>query len=131
VEATDPESLPALTPSTLHFQSHPPPVPPPPGKLLSSLRFYICTVWSTLTLARGAHIGPAKTMLFQSIEQKTWHQKQAVSKLSLSFVLFETGSHYVAQAGLELLILLAQPAECWDYSIYHHVWLSCFLFKSV
>jgi hypothetical protein len=33
------------------------------------------------------------------------------------FVLFcvETGSVYVAQAGLELMILLPQPSECWDY----------------
>jgi hypothetical protein len=29
--------------------------------------------------------------------------------------LFETGSHYIAQAGLELSILLPQPPECWDY----------------
>jgi hypothetical protein len=26
-----------------------------------------------------------------------------------------TGSHYVAQAGLELVILLPQPPKCWDY----------------
>jgi cytochrome oxidase assembly protein ShyY1 len=26
-----------------------------------------------------------------------------------------TGSHYVAQAGLELAIPLAQPTKCWDY----------------
>jgi hypothetical protein len=29
--------------------------------------------------------------------------------------LFETGSHYVAQAGLELSVLLPQPPECLDY----------------
>jgi hypothetical protein len=29
--------------------------------------------------------------------------------------LFKTGSHYVAQADLELMILLLQPSECWDY----------------
>jgi hypothetical protein len=28
---------------------------------------------------------------------------------------FETGSHYVAQASLELKILLPHPPECWDY----------------
>jgi hypothetical protein len=28
---------------------------------------------------------------------------------------FETGSHCVAQAGLELVILLPQPLKCWDY----------------
>ena len=42
------------------------------------------------------------------------------------FCLFETGSHYAVQAGLELtfvaqaglklaLILLPQPPKCWDY----------------
>jgi hypothetical protein len=30
-------------------------------------------------------------------------------------VFFETGSHYVSQAGLELTVLLPQPPECWDY----------------
>jgi hypothetical protein len=30
-------------------------------------------------------------------------------------VFFETGSHYVPQAGLELMILLPQPPQCWDY----------------
>jgi hypothetical protein len=32
--------------------------------------------------------------------------------------LFETGSHYVAQAGLDLLILLPQPPQCRDYTLY-------------
>jgi hypothetical protein len=38
--------------------------------------------------------------------------------LPLSLVspaLFETGSHFVAQAGLKLSVLLPQPPECWDY----------------
>jgi hypothetical protein len=30
------------------------------------------------------------------------------------FVLFTQGLHYVAQAGLELMIL-PQPPECWSY----------------
>jgi hypothetical protein len=30
-------------------------------------------------------------------------------------VCVETGSSYVAQAGLELSILLSQPAKGWDY----------------
>jgi hypothetical protein len=29
--------------------------------------------------------------------------------------LFKTESHYVAQAGLELFVLLPQPPDCWDY----------------
>jgi hypothetical protein len=32
------------------------------------------------------------------------------------FCLFEIGSPYVAQAGLELVIFLPPPPECWDYS---------------
>jgi hypothetical protein len=28
---------------------------------------------------------------------------------------FEARSHYVAQAGLKLMILLLQPPKCWDY----------------
>jgi hypothetical protein len=32
------------------------------------------------------------------------------------FVLFfETGSHYVAQAGLKLVTLLSRPPKCWNY----------------
>jgi hypothetical protein len=31
------------------------------------------------------------------------------------FVLFETGSCYVAQAALKLMFFLLQPSECWDY----------------
>jgi hypothetical protein len=34
---------------------------------------------------------------------------------SLSLPVFETRYHYVAQAGLELTILLSSPPECWDY----------------
>jgi hypothetical protein len=30
--------------------------------------------------------------------------------------LFQTGSHYIAQAGLELTILLPQSLQCWHYS---------------
>lgn len=29
--------------------------------------------------------------------------------------VFKTGVTYVAQAGLELLTLLVQPPDCWDY----------------
>jgi hypothetical protein len=30
-------------------------------------------------------------------------------------MVFETGSHYVTQAGFKLPILPPQPPECWDY----------------
>jgi hypothetical protein len=39
------------------------------------------------------------------------------------FVYFETGSYYVAQAVLELTILLPQPPEYWDYR-YVAPWLA-------
>jgi hypothetical protein len=38
------------------------------------------------------------------------------------FIYLLTGSHYVAEAGLQLELLLPQPLECWDYS-YYHAWL--------
>jgi hypothetical protein len=31
------------------------------------------------------------------------------------FFFFQTLSHYVAQAGLELVVTLSQPFKCWDY----------------
>lgn len=31
------------------------------------------------------------------------------------FVGFETESYYVANAGLELIVLLPRPPECWDF----------------
>jgi hypothetical protein len=41
---------------------------------------------------------------------------QKLLTLLLSFLFcFEIRSCYVAQAGLELMILLHQPLECWDY----------------
>jgi hypothetical protein len=36
------------------------------------------------------------------------------------YSVLEAGSHYVAQAGLELSILLPQPPQCWDYRCGHH-----------
>jgi hypothetical protein len=36
--------------------------------------------------------------------------------LGVGDVFFETGSQYVAQAGLQLKILPPQPPECWDYT---------------
>jgi hypothetical protein len=34
--------------------------------------------------------------------------------LSLSFLFLKTGSHYVAQASLELTTPLSHPPKCWD-----------------
>jgi hypothetical protein len=34
--------------------------------------------------------------------------------LFILFYFFEIGSHYIAQAGLELTIFLLLPPECWD-----------------
>jgi hypothetical protein len=42
--------------------------------------------------------------------------------VSFSFLFSETGSHYVAQAGLELTILLPQHPKCWDYRHAPHAW---------
>jgi hypothetical protein len=38
--------------------------------------------------------------------------------------VFETGSHHVAQADLDLMIILALPPKFWDYRCDHHSWLS-------
>jgi hypothetical protein len=40
----------------------------------------------------------------------------------------ETGSHYVAQAGLELLILLLLPRKCWNcrHMLPYPSWCQCF-----
>jgi hypothetical protein len=35
-------------------------------------------------------------------------------KIWSNIYIFETGSHDVVQAGLELTIFLLQPPECWD-----------------
>jgi hypothetical protein len=37
--------------------------------------------------------------------------------------LFETGSFCIAQADLELSVLLPQPLKCWDHGVHHHAWL--------
>jgi hypothetical protein len=48
--------------------------------------------------------------------------------LCLVFFFFEKGSHYIAQAGLELGTLLPQPPECWDCKHVPHtqLWLGIF-----
>jgi hypothetical protein len=46
----------------------------------------------------------------------SWTWKQCASCFRVFFFfLFETGSFYIAQAGLKLEILLPQSPECWDY----------------
>jgi hypothetical protein len=37
------------------------------------------------------------------------------TKLYFNFFFFETGSYYVAQSGLGLVVLLTPPPACWDY----------------
>jgi hypothetical protein len=39
-------------------------------------------------------------------------------KMGIQFctLIFETGSNYIAQSGLEFAVFLPQPPECWDYS---------------
>jgi hypothetical protein len=44
------------------------------------------------------------------------------------FIVFETESHFVTQAGFKLMILLTMPPEVWDYSGCHHAWLEELLF---
>lgn len=38
----------------------------------------------------------------------------------LCSVLFETESHYLNQSGLELMIALSQPLQCWNYRYTPH-----------
>jgi hypothetical protein len=38
-----------------------------------------------------------------------------MSNLAFTLISFETGSYYVAQADLKLVIFLLQSPECWDY----------------
>jgi hypothetical protein len=40
-------------------------------------------------------------------------------KITFLLLFFETGSLYVASAGLELEIFLPQPSTCWVYNLYH------------
>jgi hypothetical protein len=40
---------------------------------------------------------------------------EAVNKHVKNIFFFETGSHCVGQAGLELMILLLWSPECWNY----------------
>jgi hypothetical protein len=53
-----------------------------------------------------------------SRKQEVQEAKGVMSGLAFFFFpssFFETGSRYVAQAGLELLIILPQSPACWDY----------------
>jgi hypothetical protein len=36
---------------------------------------------------------------------------------------FDTDSYYVAPDGLELVIFLPQPPECWITDMYNHTWV--------
>jgi hypothetical protein len=51
-----------------------------------------------------------KTQLFFLIANKNM-----IMSLLFFFFFFETGSCQIAQAGFDLVILLPQPPECWDY----------------
>jgi hypothetical protein len=57
------------------------------------------------------------------------HFLKLLSGLILPFFLWK-GSHYMAQADLELEILLSQPSKCWDYNVYHHT-LLCLAFLTL
>jgi hypothetical protein len=37
-----------------------------------------------------------------------------LSRMDFLFLFFIAGSHYIAKASLELVILLPQPPQCWD-----------------
>jgi hypothetical protein len=50
-----------------------------------------------------------------------------ISRLIISFSLLETGSHYAAQAGLKLTVLLPQPPKNWDHR--HYTWLAVNIFQ--
>jgi hypothetical protein len=46
------------------------------------------------------------------------------------FFFLETGSHYVVQAGLELMLLLAQLPQCWEYRYAPPCWTFLVPFNS-
>jgi hypothetical protein len=73
----------------------------------------------------------------RSLEPKGWgpagqHSETMFLKMKLElkvfflFYFFKTGSHFVAQAGLKLMIFLPQPSECWDYGVYHQAQFKTF-----
>jgi hypothetical protein len=48
------------------------------------------------------------------------------------FIYLKTVSYYVAQTGLELIILLPQPLQCRITGMYHHTWLlGSFIFSQI
>jgi hypothetical protein len=52
----------------------------------------------------------------QDQNQGLVHARKAfTTELHPQPLVFETGSRYIAQIGLELKILLPLPPECWDY----------------
>jgi hypothetical protein len=43
--------------------------------------------------------------------------------------LFDTGFHYVAQAGLELVIFQPQPLDFWLKGMHHQAWIKIYMEK--
>jgi hypothetical protein len=67
-----------------------------------------------------------------SLWVSTLELRQRHSFMFFFFCFFETGSHCVTQAGLELEILLPQTPECWDYIMLNSTYvLPLFFFPPV
>jgi hypothetical protein len=52
--------------------------------------------------------------------------------LGFFFLFFETGAYYVVHASLELVILMSQSPEFWDYRcvcVCYHTWLEMVVLK--
>jgi hypothetical protein len=63
-----------------------------------------------------------------TVSNKTLHLTSKNTLVGICLFL-QTGTHYVDQAGLELVILLPQPPRCWDYRCCQHAWLEKNCFK--
>jgi hypothetical protein len=80
-------------------------------------------VWSPEFKSQSNKTVALKAIIKQDQERNitfTWHifpkkkNETTSASLFIFFSFFETGSHYVVQADLELTIL-PWPPECWDY----------------